>query len=642
MSATAVALDQIVVTGTAGNQEVKAQSAVVATIDATDLMAKASILNVNELLYARTPGVSLTVASGASGANTRIDIRGQASISLSNNPLVFVDGVRITSGARGTVGNGVGGQTLNALNDINPEDIESIEIVKGPAAATLYGSDASAGVIQVLTKKGRTGVRRFSQRLTTEYDNIDPNFTPDDNYGICNTAALIAATSKNILCTGKTLGTVVSDNVLVRNGVFRNGWSGVLQYSAQGGGDNFGYYVSASSNNESGTQPGNFLNHRTARANFNWTASTKMSLDASIGLTRADDKLAKGDQDSFSYHAERRMGSARDERHGRPERNARRRMAEQQRLHRVGQRDQHRGRDDPRHAVRDRCTTRRSRGSRTASRWAPTSRACRATRPIRSTRSAGTARRRIPVRSPLAEANTTLYTVDYLGNINQRVGHNGWISSDLSFGTQWINAVSTQLSGTGTGLTTNISNLVSSGTTTTASQGYQQSKSFGYLGAGTDRLQRPVVFPVRRAHRSQLRVRLVGADVLPSEGRSDVHGDRGADDSATPAVVHLDIPRARGVGDDRPLAWKHGRAADVLEVAVPHRPRARSAGRVAGQPGQREHQAGARRRARGRIRRRLLPRPTRLRAHALQQDDEGPAPRTSRSRRRPASRLNRS
>ena len=354
MSATAVALDQIVVTGTAGNQEVKAQSAVVATIDAADLMAKASILNVNELLYARTPGVSLTVASGASGANTRIDIRGQASISLSNNPLVFVDGVRITSGARGTVGNGVGGQTLNALNDINPEDIESIEIVKGPAAATLYGSDASAGVIQVLTKKGRTGVRRFSQRLTTEYDNIDPNFTPDDNYGICNTAALIAATSRNILCTGKTLGTVVSDNVLVRNGVFRDGWSGILQYSAQGGGDNFGYYVSASSNNESGTQPGNFLNHRTARANFNWTASTKMSLDASIGLTRADDKLAKGDQDSFSLHAERRMGSARDERHGRPERNARRRMAEQQRLHRVGQRDQHRGRDDSRHAVRDR------------------------------------------------------------------------------------------------------------------------------------------------------------------------------------------------------------------------------------------------------------------------------------------------
>ena len=89
--------------------------------------------------------------------------------------------------------------------------------------------------------------------------------------------------------------------MLVRNDVFNHGWSGVLQYSAQGGGDNFGYYVSASSNNEQGTTAGNFLNHRTGRANFNWTANPKMSLDASIGLTRADDKLAKGDQDTYSY-----------------------------------------------------------------------------------------------------------------------------------------------------------------------------------------------------------------------------------------------------------------------------------------------------------------------------------------------------
>ena len=105
MIATAVSLEQIVVTGTAGNQETKAQSAVVATIGASDLMLKAPVLNVNELMYARTPGVSLTVASGASGSNTRIDIRGQASISLSNNPLVFIDGVRIVSGDRTAGGN---------------------------------------------------------------------------------------------------------------------------------------------------------------------------------------------------------------------------------------------------------------------------------------------------------------------------------------------------------------------------------------------------------------------------------------------------------------------------------------------------------------------------------------------------------
>jgi TonB-linked SusC/RagA family outer membrane protein len=480
MSATALSLDQVVVTGTAGNQEQKAQAAVVATIDASDIVAKASILNINELMYARTPGVSLTVASGASGANTRIDIRGQASISLSNNPLVFIDGVRTTSGGRTTPG-GVGGQTLNALDDLNPDDIESIEIVKGPAAATLYGADASAGVIQVLTKKGRTGVRRFSQRLTTEYDDIDPNFTPSTNYGICNTAALIAATSKNVLCAGKTLGTVVSDNVLVRNDIFNRGWSGVLQYSAQGGGDNFGYYVSASSNNEQGTTAGNFLNHRTGRANFNWTANPKMSLDASIGLARADDKLAKGDQDTYSYMLNGEWGQPASS----VTAGANGGLAggwlnnnisvlsvssivnEDATIHATPSATLH-------YTPISWFTNRLTMGADYVHTLG------NQTYPLNSlgwysgTQNTG--------QVTIVESNTSLYTVDYLGNISRRLGHNGWIASDLSFGTQWINSVATSLSGTGTGLTTNASNLVSSGTTTTASQGYGQSKSLGYIG----------------------------------------------------------------------------------------------------------------------------------------------------------------
>lgn len=480
MQATAVALDQIVVTGTAGNQEVKAQSAVVASIDATDLMAKAPVLNVNELMYARTPGVSLTVASGASGANTRIDIRGQSSISLNNQPLVFVDGVRITSGARGTPGNGVGGQTLNALNDINPDDIESIEIVKGPAAATLYGADASAGVIQVLTKKGRTGVRRFSQRLNLEYDNIDPNFTPFSNYGIC-TAAAVAATSKSALCVGKTAGTVVSDNVLQRNKIFTNGWSGVLDYSAQGGGENFGYYISAGSNNESGTTAGNFLNHRTARGNFNWTASPKISVDASIGVSRADDKLAKGDQDTYSYMLNGEWGSPVSSVTAGPNGTL------------VGGWLNNNVSVQSVSAITNEDVSIRTTPSATIH-YSPLSWLTnRVTIGADLTRVSGN--QTYPLNSnnwysatqnsgqvSIQETNNSFYTVDYLGNINTRFGDRGWMSSDLSFGTQWINTSQTVLAATGTGLTTNVSNLVSSGTTTSAAQTYGQSKSFGYLG----------------------------------------------------------------------------------------------------------------------------------------------------------------
>jgi TonB-dependent SusC/RagA subfamily outer membrane receptor len=202
MTTQAVALDQVLVTGTAGNQLRRAQPALVGSIDAAEIMSKAPARDVNELLHGRLTGVSMTTASGTSGANTRIDIRGQASVSLSNYPLVFVDGVRVVAGPRavtqapGGTTFGAGGQQFNALNDLNPDDIESIEIVKGPAAATLYGADASAGVIQILTKKGRAGIRRFSEKITTEYDDIDAAFTPYGNYAKC-TAALVSAASQN-------------------------------------------------------------------------------------------------------------------------------------------------------------------------------------------------------------------------------------------------------------------------------------------------------------------------------------------------------------------------------------------------------------------------------------------------------------
>jgi TonB-linked SusC/RagA family outer membrane protein len=479
MSTAAVELSQIVVTGTAGNQERQAQAAVVASVDATDIMAKAPVLDVNQLLYAQSAGVSMTTASGTSGANTRIDIRGQASISLSNYPLVFIDGVRATAGARVTAGNGVGGQTLNALNDLNPDDIETIEVVKGPAAATLYGADASAGVIQILTKKGRPGTHQFSQRISTQYDNIDPNFTPFTNYAKC-TAALVATTSPNPLCKGQAVGTVVSDNVLVRNSVFSNGSSGSVAYSAQGGGDNFGYYASFDAMNESGTTPDNFLNHRSGRVNFTWIATPKLSLDASVSVARMDDKLPKGDQDSYGFLLGGDFGSPASVIAGpngglaggwfigsenveaisaiNTEDNTLRATPSVQ-LHyspvswfsnrlTFGQ--------DFVHTLATQLYPKNNLG------W------------YSATQNTGVI--------SVSESDVNLYTVDYLANISGRFGARDRMSSDLSFGSQWINAVSTSLGVVGTGLLTNTNTVVGAATTTTASQGYAQSKSFGYFG----------------------------------------------------------------------------------------------------------------------------------------------------------------
>ncbi|HEX9887270.1 MAG TPA: TonB-dependent receptor plug domain-containing protein [Longimicrobiales bacterium] len=155
LSVSAVALDEIIVTGTAGRQDRRTQAASVSTLNASAINEVAPITSVASLLQARTTGVSITQSSGSSGGTQRIRLRGSASLNLSNEPLLIVDGVR--SDSRTSQIYGVGGQSGSRLNDINPDDIESIEIVKGPAAATLYGADASAGVIQIRTKRGQAG-----------------------------------------------------------------------------------------------------------------------------------------------------------------------------------------------------------------------------------------------------------------------------------------------------------------------------------------------------------------------------------------------------------------------------------------------------------------------------------------------------
>ncbi len=199
---TVTTLQELVVTGTVGNQERRAQAATVASVGATEIKMNAVITNVNEMLQSRVAGIAVNAASGTAGTSRNIRIRGASSISLSNQPIVFIDGVRFNEG---TVNLGLNGQLTDRMNDLNPDDVESIEVVKGPSAATLYGADASAGVIQIITKRGRTGANSFQQTLRAEYGRLNQDWLPPDNYGLC-TAALVASTSANPLCRGQSVG----------------------------------------------------------------------------------------------------------------------------------------------------------------------------------------------------------------------------------------------------------------------------------------------------------------------------------------------------------------------------------------------------------------------------------------------------
>lgn len=301
----AITLNELVVTGAVGRQERRAQPAVVSNIDAGELTQVAPITSVSNLLQSRTPGVSLSATSGTSGTAQTIRIRGASSISLSNEPLVFIDGVRADS--RNTQIYGVGGQVGSRLNDLRPEDIERIEVVKGPAAATLYGADASAGVIQIITKRGRVG-GGFSQSLSLEYHDIDPNWTPLTNFGVCS-AAHVAPGSGRTLCEGKEAGTIVSDNPLVRNNVLRHGQMQALTWSGRGGGENYSFYVSLGADQEDGTLPSNFYDRYSGRVNFDFIPHPKVRMEADMGLMQVNTVLPQNDNNIYGYLGGGMLGS---------------------------------------------------------------------------------------------------------------------------------------------------------------------------------------------------------------------------------------------------------------------------------------------------------------------------------------------
>jgi TonB-linked SusC/RagA family outer membrane protein len=310
MQTSVVALDEVVVTGTAGELKRRAQAATVADINVADIVPIAPVSTVAQVLQSRVPGISVLGSAGSAGASTQIRVRGASSISLSNEPLLYIDGIRVASGATGAQGGvgGVGGQLYDRINEIDPADIESIEMVKGPAAATLYGADASTGVIQIITKRGRVGAGRFSQNLALDYNSVGRTFEPVNNYGLC-TAALVATTSTNPLCRGQTVGTMVSDNPLLRENAFRTGKLLGAGWNGRGGGQNYGYYTSVNYETQDGIFPNNEFRRSSGRVNFNWIPVSSLTLDAGFGLTRTRANLPQNDNNVYGWLGNSHLGS---------------------------------------------------------------------------------------------------------------------------------------------------------------------------------------------------------------------------------------------------------------------------------------------------------------------------------------------
>ncbi len=157
LSATQVTLDQVVVTGTQTTERARESGNVVPVIQA-DSINKGAVQTFSDLIAGKAAGVNVSQSSGEVGTSARIRIRGNNSISLSNDPLLVIDGVYVDNGSASIASDiFTGGQAPSRFDDLNPDEIENVEVLKGPSASALYGTAGANGVILVTTKKGAAG-----------------------------------------------------------------------------------------------------------------------------------------------------------------------------------------------------------------------------------------------------------------------------------------------------------------------------------------------------------------------------------------------------------------------------------------------------------------------------------------------------
>ena len=170
--------DEIVVTGTAGQARRREVGNAIEQINLAEIAEPVN--DVGQLLQARVSGARVQFGSGNSGSGADIRLRGNVSTALSNQPLIYIDGMRAKS--EPTSSQNGAEDPYSPLNDINPDDIDRIEVIKGPAATTLYGTEAAAGVIQIFTKQGGQGAPQWTAEVQQGFSYFRPFGTDEVPY----------------------------------------------------------------------------------------------------------------------------------------------------------------------------------------------------------------------------------------------------------------------------------------------------------------------------------------------------------------------------------------------------------------------------------------------------------------------------
>lgn len=278
-------LNEVAVTAFGVRQEVRGLGFSTQNVRAQEIV-ESQQPNVVNALQGKVAGVQITNSSGAAGSSANIMIRGGSSLSGNNQPLFILDGIPVDNSTPVSQG-GLAASVAPASNravDINPEDIETITVLKGPAAAALYGIRAASGAIVITTKKGSGGAARITYQNNFSFDQINklPQLQSEFKQGEQGT---YNATALGSWGPAFSPGEQVYDNL---GGIFENAFAQTHDVSVSGSSEQTHYYTSGSFLKQGSIIDNSTFGKKSFRVNADTKVGEKLTIGGSANYIRTD------------------------------------------------------------------------------------------------------------------------------------------------------------------------------------------------------------------------------------------------------------------------------------------------------------------------------------------------------------------
>lgn len=270
-------------------------------------LTESPVTSLEQALEGKMAGVSVTQATGAPGGAISVNIRGTSSISAGNEPLYVVDGLPILSQDLSQRG-GYQGNSLSGIADINPNDIESVEVLKDASASALYGSRASNGVVLITTKHGDKGKTRITwdsyigvQNLWKSLETLDANsLIAARNEAIDNYNTSYALTEQDATFKQHVSAANEGANTNWIDAITRNSIQTSHQVAISGGGERTQFYFSGGYFDQDGFIKNTNYRRYNLRSNLTHKINKRVSISANIALSYSNNRRSTGDGNIYS------------------------------------------------------------------------------------------------------------------------------------------------------------------------------------------------------------------------------------------------------------------------------------------------------------------------------------------------------